>query len=216
MRKALVLGVLGLAGTLASPAFAEDNFTGWRLGMTAGQEAFQSDVNWRGYTQDTDENRLGYGFFGGWALNRYFAVEVGYKTGGAFNAQILSNGAFPTREIELDTEMRGFEGSVTGAWWITKQFSLYGRAGMYAWKGEYKFKEDLNIDNPSNPIGTEHFEDDGAEPFFGAGVQTVLDNALVRLEYQMFETSDFVVPGILTMRNNKDESLNLSVVWTLR
>jgi hypothetical protein len=216
MRTVMVLGVIGLAGTLVSPAFAENDFAGWRLGMTAGQEAFDSDVNWRGYTEPTSANRLGYGFFGGWGLNRYFAVELGYKTGSNFNAALTSNGAFPTREIQMDTEMRGFEGSVTGAWWVTNEFSVYGRAGMFAWKGEFKFAEDLNISDPLNAIGVESFEDDGVEPFFGVGVQTVLDGALVRLEYQMAETSDFVVPGILTARDNQLESLNLSVVWTLR
>jgi hypothetical protein len=217
MRKAMVLGVIGLAGTLASPAFAEgDSFSGWRLGAVAGQESFQSDVNWRGYTDTTDENRLSYGFFGGWALNRYFAVEAGYKQGGNFNAIIRSNGAFPTRNIEQHIEMRGFEGSVTAAWWVTDNFSLYGRAGMYLWKGEARFTEDLNISSPTPPPASETFEDDGTEPFFGFGVQTTLDGALVRLEYQMAETSDFVVPGILTMRDNQLESLNLSIVWTLR
>jgi hypothetical protein len=216
MRKAMVLGVVGLAGTLASSAFAEDNFSGWRLGMVAGQEAFQSDVNWRGYTDTTDENRLSYGFFGGWALNRYFAAEVGYKTGGNFNAIIRSNGAFPTRNIEQHTDMSGFEASVTAAWWVTNDFSVYGRAGMYMWKGETKFTEDLNINSETPPVAHENFDDDGTEPFFGVGVQTVLDGALLRLEYQMAETSDFVVPGILTMRDNKLESLNLSIVWTLR
>ena len=97
MRKAMVLGVIGLAGTFALPAFAEDNFSGWRLGAVAGQEALETNVNWRGYTDETVENRLSYGFFGGWALNRNFAVEVGYKQGGNFNAIIESNGAFPTR-----------------------------------------------------------------------------------------------------------------------
>ena len=43
--------------------------------------------------------------------------------------------------------MRGFEGSVTAAWWVTNNFSLYGRAGMYVWKGEAKFTEDLDINS---------------------------------------------------------------------
>ena len=216
MRKAMVLGVLGLAGALASPAFAEDQFSGWRLGAWIGQEAFQSDVDYIGYFDDVDENRLSYGVFGGWGLNRYLAVEVGYHDGGEFNAHLMSDNLFPTREVEQHTDVSGFEASLVGAWWITDKFSLYGRAGMYAWKGEVKFAEDLDIDNPTNPIGVESFEDDGTEPFFGVGVQSVLDNALVRLEYQMAETSDFVVPGIFTMRDNKLQNLSLSVVWILR
>jgi hypothetical protein len=43
MRKAMVLGVLGLAGTLASPAFA-DEFSGFRLGMNMSSDSLESDL----------------------------------------------------------------------------------------------------------------------------------------------------------------------------
>ena len=145
MRKAMVLGVLGLAGALASPAFAEDQFRGWRLGATIGKEAFQSDVDYVGYFDSVDENRLSYSFFGGWGLNKWLAVEVGYHDGGEFNAHLNSDGAFPNREVEQHTDIRGFEASVVGSWWITDNFSLYGRAGIYVWKGESTFSEDLDI-----------------------------------------------------------------------
>ena len=214
MRKAMVLGVLGLAGALASPAFAEDQFSGWRLGAWIGQEAFQSDVDYIGYFDDVDENRLSYGVFGGWGLNRYLAVEVGYHDGGDFNAHLMSDNLFPTREVEQHTDVSGFEASVVGSWWITDKFSLYGRAGIYVWKGETTLTEDLDV-NSDLPLTTrETFEDDGNEPFFGVGVQTVLDGALVRVEYQMVETGDFAAPG-LDMIDNKLESLNLSIVWFL-
>src|SRR5688572_4726646 len=98
MRKATILGVLGLAGTLASPAFA-DEFSGWRLGMAVGQEEMQARVQYRGYFDDIDPNRLSYSFFGGWGLNKWLAVEVGYKDGGQFNAELQSDGLFPTRRV---------------------------------------------------------------------------------------------------------------------
>ena len=145
MRKAMVLGVLGLAGALASPAFAEDKFSGWRVGGWVGQESFQSDVDYVGYFDDVDENRLSYSFFGGWGLNKWLAVEVGYHGGSEFNAHFNSGGAFPTREVEQHTDIRGFEASVIGSWWITDNFSLYGRAGIFVWKGESTFTEDLDI-----------------------------------------------------------------------
>jgi len=112
MRKAMVLGVLGLAGAVASPAFADDKFRGWRLGATIGNESFQSDVDYVGYFDSVDENRLSYSFFGGWGLNKWLAVEVGFRDGGEFNAHLNSGGAFPTREIEQHTDIRGFEASV--------------------------------------------------------------------------------------------------------
>ena len=215
MRKAMVLAGLGLAGALASPAFAADEFTGWRLGATVGTESFESDVDYIGYFDHVDENRLSYSVFGGWGLNRYLAVEVGFKDGGEFNAHLLSDGAFPTREVEQHTDVKGFEASIVGSWWITDKFSLYGRVGMFAWKGETTLSEDVDMATEIPPTTYETFEDDGTEPFFGVGVQTVLDGALVRFEYQMVETGDFAAPG-LDMIDNKMESLNLSIVWFLR
>ena len=215
MRKALVLGVLGLAGALASPAFADDQFRGWRLGASVGSEAFQSDVDYVGYFDNVDENRLSYSVFGGWGLNKWLAVEVGYHDGGEFNAHLNSDGLFPTREIEMHTDLRGFEASIVGSWWITNDFSLYGRAGIFVWKGESTFSEDLDISSEIPPTTRERFEDDGNDPFFGIGVQTELDGALVRLEYQMVDAGDLEAPG-LEMLDNKLESLNLSIVWFLQ
>jgi OOP family OmpA-OmpF porin/outer membrane immunogenic protein len=219
MRKATILGVLGLAGTLASPAFA-DEFSGWRLGAAVGKEQLKSDVVYRGYFEDIDPDRMSYSFFGGWGLNRYLAVEVGYKDGGQYNADIESGGAFPTRHVVQRTDIRGFEGSVVGSYWITEKIGVFGRAGMFAWKGETTFTEDLDITLATPEPARESFEDDGVEPFFGVGVQTKLDGALVRLEYQMLETSDFAgtagTTTVLTLRDTKMNSLNLSIVWILR
>ena len=73
MRNALVLGVLGLAGTVASPAFADD-FSGFRFGTHLNQDQLEGDFAFQGRgVQPVNENRFGYGLFGGWALNRYFA-----------------------------------------------------------------------------------------------------------------------------------------------
>jgi len=220
MRKATILGVLGLAGTLASPAFA-DEYSGWRLGATIGQEEMKSQVQYRGYFDEVDPNRLSYSFFGGWGLNKWLAVEVGYKDGGQFNTDIESNGQFPDRLVTQHTKLNGFEGSIIGSFWFTEKFSVFGRAGMFAWKGETTFGEDLDVAVEIPEPSRETFEDDGTEPFFGVGFQTHLDGALVRLEYQMMETSDFHVDNpnsptnFLDIVDTKMSSLNLTVVWIL-
>jgi OmpA-OmpF porin, OOP family len=214
MRKAMVLVVLGLAGAPASPAFAEDQFRGWRLGGWVGQESFQSDVDYVGYFDDVDENRLSYGAFGGWGFNKWLAVEVGYHGGSDFSAHLNSDGAFPTREVEQHTDIHGFEASVVGSWWFTNDFSLYGRAGIFVWKGESTFTEDLDSTDEFPATSRETFEDDGNDPFFGIGIQTEMDGALVRLEYQMVDAGDLEAPG-LEMLDNTLESLNLSIVWFL-
>ena len=87
MRKAMVLGVLGLAGTLAAPAFADD-FSGWRLTGTIGQETTDSKLTYTPFsaTEDANTNRFVYGFGTGWALNRYLAFELGLRSGTTFNS----------------------------------------------------------------------------------------------------------------------------------
>ena len=217
MRKAMVIGAMALAATLGSPAFAADEFSGFRLGISASQDTFESDVSYLGYFDDVDTLRAGYGAFGGWALNKYLAFEVGYKGGGTFNQLLASNGFFPASRMRMRQEIKGAEASVLGSWWITDKFSVFGRAGVLAWKGEIIFSEDTDVSDPNNPVFIDHFDDDGFSPVIGFGLQTQLDGALVRLEYLMAETDDFgdntTDPALL---DNKLNSLQLSIVWVLR
>jgi hypothetical protein len=224
MRKAKVIGAMLLAATLGTPAFA-DEFSGFRLGIGLGQQTFESDVSYLGYFDNVDTTRASYSVFGGWALNKYFAVEVGFRDGSDFNQILASDGLFPTRSMKIHDDMKGGEASVTGAWWVTPKFGLYGRAGVYAWKSDIIFSEDPDtsfpIDcgcatPPPNPVNRTSFSDDGIEPFLGFGLQTVLDGALVRIEYQMMELDDFgsasTDPSMLDTTVN---SLQFSIVWNL-
>lgn len=226
MRKAMVIGAMALAATLGSPAFAADEFSGFRLGVGISQETFESDVSYLNYFDDVDTSRAGYTAFGGWALNKWLGFEVAYKGGSTFNQILASDGFFPNSRMRLRQEMKAAEASVVGSWWITDKFSVFGRAGIYAWKGEVTFSEDPDLDDPPpcdcatpppNTVFIDHFDDDGFEPVIGVGVQTQLDGALVRLEYQMGELDDFgdstTDPSMLDQKLN---SLQLSIVWILR
>jgi OOP family OmpA-OmpF porin/outer membrane immunogenic protein len=212
----MVIGAMALAATLGSPAFA-DEFSGFRLGVGLSQDTFESDVDYFGYFDNVDTDRAGYQVFGGWALNKYFGVEAGYRDGGNFNQQIMSNGFFPTARVKMHQEVKAFETSVTGAWWITDKFSLFGRAGLFMWKGEVTFSEEPNITDTDNTVFIDTYDDDGFEPIIGVGIQTQLDGALVRLEYQMAELDDFGDLGTDPhMLDQKLNSLQFSIVWVLR
>jgi len=215
MRKAMVLGVLGLAGTLASPAFAEDQWSGLRLGLTVGEDNFESDVDWNGYVDHINADRLGYAFTGGWGLNKWLAFELSYNDGGSFNGDLQTGDFTGMTRVVQRTDMRAFAASVVGSWWFTDQFSVYGRAGVYSWKGDTTFTEDLDTTTENPPPFTETYDESGTDAIFGVGVQTELDGALMRLEYQMVDTGDLSGTG-LAMLNNKFDSLNLSIVWVLR
>jgi hypothetical protein len=215
MRKATVIGAMLLAATLGTPAFA-DEFSGFRLGIGFGQQTLESDVSYLGYFDNVDTTRASYNVFGGWALNKYFAVEVGFRDGSDFSQVLASGGLFPTSSMKIHDDLKGGEASVTGAWWVTPRFGLYGRAGVYAWKSDIIFAEDTNTNSESNPVIRTSFSDDGVEPFLGFGLQTVFDGALVRIEYQMMELDDF---GSATtdpfMLDTTVNSLQFSIVWNL-
>src|SRR5436190_466704 len=120
MRKAMVLGVLGLAGSLASPAFAKDEFSGFRLQASVGSETQNSDLTDvpLGATEEAGNNRFTYSFGMGWALNKYLAVELGLRSGSEYNSKhfdsVVPAGDYRSSHLDLG----GFEGSIVGSWWL--------------------------------------------------------------------------------------------------
>jgi hypothetical protein len=225
MRKAMVLGVLGLAGTLASPAFA-DEFSGFRLGMNLSSDTLSADLFFQPAvaTEDFRTNRFGYGLFGGWGLNKYLAFEAGLRGGQEFNANPFD--AYlndPSSDFVVShTDVKGLDATVVGSFWIGKKFSIFGRAGMFAWKAE----ETVSVGTYSIPAtettpyvpGTKAsvaVDDTGFAPIFGIGLQTELDGALIRLEYQQTEIDDLGAAGAFNLHDSTMNSLNFSIVWTL-
>src|SRR5262245_57403998 len=178
MRKAVVLGVLGLAGTLASPAFADD-FSGFRLGMNLSSDTLESDLffNPVGQTEALRNNRFGYGLFGGWALNKYFAVEAGLRSGDEFNADPFVNyweNPLDVDSVSSHTDIKGLDATAVGTLWIGKKFALFGRVGMLAWKAEETMSLYRGPDTVAGTPATKQtvsVDDNGFSLIYGAGIQ---------------------------------------------
>jgi hypothetical protein len=238
MRKAMVLGVLTLAGALASPAFA-DEFSGFRMGVLFSQDKLDgfyshSIVSPSATTTKSDSDQFGYEVFGGWALNKYLAAEVGYHDGTHFNR---TNEIFPEFVDAIDTDQdsegseyyvlrqqtKSVQASVVGSFWVSNKFSLFGRAGFMAWNGRvYYAYGDVEppATTPPAPAArpfkfSGHASDDGFAPLFGIGVQTQLDHALVRLEYQYADIGDLAFGSNFGSTDNEYSSLAFSIVWIL-
>jgi hypothetical protein len=215
----MVLGVLGLAGTLASPAFAKDEFSGFRLQASVGSETQNSDLTYVavGSTEPADNNRFTYGFGAGWALNKYVAVELGLRSGSEYNSahfeRVLTQ---PEDYTASHLDLGGFEGSIVGSWWFNDHISIYGRAGMFGWDAEELFTvgNDATQTRPASKI-VHKASDQGFDPLFGVGFQTVLDGALMRIEYRYTEIGDLSEAGVFSLTNNSFSSLEFSIVWTL-
>jgi hypothetical protein len=231
MRKAMVLGLMGLAGAIATPAMAADEFSGLRLGVNLSSEKFNADY-YDSFDNDPTvaidpltSDRFGFGAFGGWGFNKYLAVEVGYNGGGEFNAHVF--GPDPAGEFfdKSRTSLSGVEATVVGSLWLGKKFSIFGRAGMFGWKAEaiehFGFYDDPTLDVRLKT------NDSGFDPVFGVGIQTVLDEALVRLEYKYTEIGDLFweddngTPGNtaddiqFSWRDQNVSSVTLSLVWII-
>ena len=217
MRKAMIIGALTLSGALASPAFA-DEYSGFRLGLGLGEETMKSDVGYLAFgTERFDQTRFTYSVFGGWALNKWFAVEAAYQSGSEFSqTMFVDPDNFPFRDIPVHYDIKAFVPSVVGSWWVTPKFGIYGRAGVYAWKGEFRtaFDDDVTVNPPG--YSRTSFDDDGFEPLLGVGLQTELDTAIIRVEYQMTQFDDHNEAALgLATADTTVSSVNLSIVWTL-
>ena len=226
MRKALVLGVIGLAGTLASPAFAADDFTGFRLGINLNQDQLQGDYAQVGFgVQPVNENRLGYGLFAGWGFNRYFALEGGLHLGESFNTNSdvflpLVPNAPPVAPDAFDdppffkirNNVQSLDFSAVGSWWVTDKISFFGRLGGMYWKTETRYSYgDADVAKVVDQI-----DDTGFAPMGGIGIQTHLDGGLIRLEYQYVDLGDMTESATFGQFENVMESLSFSIVWTLK
>jgi hypothetical protein len=213
----MVLGVLGLAGTLAPPAFADD-FSGFRLGANISSESMESDLFYTPFnaTESNNNNRFAYGLFAGWGLNRYLAFEVGLRSGSEFNADHFEDRmtANPENYISAHTELWGLEGSVVGSVWIGDKISFFARAGMFGWQADQLLSVG-NVATDTRPAAktVTSVEDDGFNPLFGVGVQSTLDGALIRLEYRQTELEDLSAPGVFSVTDIKLESFDFSIVW---
>lgn len=228
MRKAMILGVLGLAGTLASPAFAADEFSGFRLGMNLGSDKLESSFNSSAAdgVETLNENRFSYGLFGGWALNKWLAAEGALNSGTEYNGNpfrsaLAADGLF----MDSHTKIKNAELTVVGSAWIGNKFAFFGRVGLSAYKAE----ERVTIGDLLDPTSRTRIASDktGTAPVFGVGIQTVLDHALLRFEYKMSSIDDlrFIDRGdpadanddvtVFDLHDSDTSSLTLSIVWVL-
>jgi hypothetical protein len=218
MRKALVLGVLTLAGTLASPAFA-DEFSGFRLGINMDSNRLESDLFFAPLvaTDQIDTKRFAYGLSAGWGLNKWLAFEGSLQGGSQFNQHVFQPMlAAPEDFVVSHTDLMGAELSVVGSVWIGSHVSFFARAGMFAWKAD----ETVSVGNyvtdtrPAAKVSASA-DDTGYDPIFGVGIQTQLDGALMRVEYKQTEIGDLGLAGGFNLHDSTVSSLSFSIVWIL-
>src|SRR5665647_271990 len=196
MKLARASGTLGLAAlaVIASP-FAVADDSGWYGGVNIGQSRatiddarITSGLLGQGFasTSITDDNRdTGYKLFGGYKVNRNFALEGGYFDLGRFGFTATT---VPAGSLSGNIRLRGLNLDAVGILPITEKFSAFGRVGAnYAEaKDSFSGAVIVTVLNP-NPSKREW------NVKYGVGAQYDFTPSLgMRLEAERYRINDAV------------------------
>jgi OmpA-OmpF porin, OOP family len=196
MKLARASGTLGLAAlaAIASP-FAVADDSGWYGGLNIGQSRAKIDdaritssLLGAGFTAtsiDDDDHGTGFKLFGGYKLNRNFAVEGGYFNLGKFGFTATT---VPPGALSGKIKLQGLNLDLVGILPITEKFSAFGRAGLDYAEARDSFSGTgaVTVLNPSPSKRQMNYK-------FGAGLQYDFTESLgMRLEAERYRINDAV------------------------
>jgi len=192
MRSRKALGawcLLGFAAVNALDAAAADS--GWYGGLSGGlttakvnDERIRSGLQSSGFTVtsvDNDEDSFGIKLFGGYKINKNFAVEGGYFNLGKFGYTAHTTSGSQTGSAKY----QGLNLDAVGMLPLTQKFSALGRAGLTYTQAKGTFSG-VGISDPS-PSKTE------ANYKLGLGAQYNITDALgLRAEAERYRVTDAI------------------------
>ena len=192
----VAIGSLAVAAiVLVAPisAFAQAmQDRGWYIGGSLGQSKVKFDtgglasdlaaggINTTGFT--TDESDTGWKIFGGYKINRNFAVEAAYLDLGKFTAKTTATTVFFTpitpTPLTLTVKVKEIWNiAAVGILPVGNQFSLFGKLGGYRAKAELV----------ASAVSTASNSDTNTDLSFGLGVSYDFARDFgVRAEWERF------------------------------
>ena len=188
-----ILSVMTLALVTSPMLHADDS--GWYIGGNIGQS--RADIDEAGITSSLTANGfsdisvqedsidLGYKFYGGYQLNRYFALEGGYFDLGKFN---FTSTTQPAGTFNGSIKLKGINVDLVGFMPITEKLSAFGRVGLnYAQaKDSFSGTGFVHVLNPNAKERDTHLK-------IGAGLQyTFTEKLAARLETERYRIDDAV------------------------
>ena len=189
-------GALGLVAfaALASPVvMAQD--AGWygganvgRSGATIDDERINGGLINRGFSSSTivdDDRSTGFKVFGGYQLNKNFAVEGGYFDLGKFGYTATT---VPAGTLNGNIKLRGLNLDLVGILPLTEKFSAFGRAGLNYAQARDNFSGTgaVQVRNPNPSKNDTNYK-------LGLGLQYALTESLaVRAEAERYRVNDAV------------------------
>ena len=196
MKLAKASGMLSLVAltAIASP-FAVAADSGWYGGVNIGQSRAKIDdaritsgLLGSGFSTASisDDNRdTGYKLYGGYQLNKNFAVEGGYFDLGRFGFTATT---VPAGTLNGSIRLKGLNLDAVGILPITEKFSAFGRAGVnYAEaKDSFSGTGAVSVSNPNPSKRETNYK-------FGVGIQYDVNESLgMRAEAERYRINDAV------------------------
>jgi OOP family OmpA-OmpF porin len=171
--------VFGVA--LALPGFgalAQAAESGWYIGASIGQANAEVDCTGTTACDDKDSS---WKIFGGYQINRNFAIELGYSDLGAVTAStppfVLFPLVVPAANLKIETTV--WEVVAVGSLPVADRFSIFGKAGFY------RADTDTRVD--FGALGSTSESDSNTDLTFGIGVRyDFTRNFGVRAEWQLY------------------------------
>jgi OOP family OmpA-OmpF porin len=165
LKKIALAAAMATAGIVASPAMAQSAADrGGYVGGAFGQSSADCEVT---AGLSCDDKDTSWKVFGGYQINRNFAVELGYANLGELT--ISGGGA------RVTAESTAWDLVGVGIFPINNQFSVYGKLGLYM----------ATVDVSSNVGGSGDDTTNGVT--FGAGVRyNFTRNLGVQAEWQRY------------------------------
>jgi len=196
MKTARASGTLGLvaAAVIASP-FAVAADPGWYGGLSVGQSRATIDdaritgnLLGNGFTAASivdDDRDTGYKLFGGYQINKNFAVEGGYFNLGKFGFTATT---VPPGTLTGNIKLQGLNLDAVGILPVTAKFSVFGRAGLAYAQARDTFTRTgaVTVTNPNPSKNDTNYK-------FGVGLEYALTDALgLRAEAERYRINDAV------------------------
>jgi OOP family OmpA-OmpF porin len=196
MKSAKALGtlcVVGFAAVNSQPLVAADS--GWYGGLSVGQsrakiddDKITSGLLGSGATStsiDDDDRDIGYKAFGGFKINKNFAVEAGYFNLGKFGFTATT---VPAGTLNGNLKYSGFNLDALGILPLFDSFSAFGRVGVQYGKARDSFSGTgfVSVTNPDPSKGAANYK-------AGLGVQyDFTDTIGLRAEWERYRINDAV------------------------
>jgi hypothetical protein len=161
--------IVCFSGTLQ----AQDWYIGAGIGNTFIATEFQDAED---QLQKLDENSTGYKFFAGVTTPFPIGIEGGYR----------NLGTVTLSQFEFESKTTGWDVYAMGRFEILMIVDVFAKAGMFFWKTEDKFVENI-------------ISESGSDFAWGIGAGVHLGPVGVRLEWENFQVADPVSLSMLSL-----------------